>query len=278
MTTDVSLIPQNRVENLITDLASKQSSSTAVISVNNITPVNGNVSLTLPQVDQTYNSNSSNAQSGSAINGLDSTLVHKSGDETISGNKTLNYDGYYKIKSSTMDVVDEPAPSSAKSIGFNFVDKDDDIHGQLFLRVDTNGSLRQSLACKSHTTNSWGELSIGFDSNDNVYTICPTPSTTDNSTKIATTAFVKTLGYVPNYSTQLSISLPYTAPANGFVSGVLTAAHSENYYLVVNNIQVQRIYGETNQRVTGPFFIPVYKGDVITTTGGTNTVYFYYAR
>ena len=43
---------------------------TAVYSVNNETPdANGNVSLTIPTVDQTYNSSSTNAQSGVAIAG-----------------------------------------------------------------------------------------------------------------------------------------------------------------------------------------------------------------
>ena len=40
-----------------------------VTSVNNVSPVNGNVTLSIPTVDQTYNSSSSNAQSGVAIAG-----------------------------------------------------------------------------------------------------------------------------------------------------------------------------------------------------------------
>lgn len=276
MTVAVSLIPQNRVENLITDLASKQSSSTAVTSVNNITPVNGNVSLTLPQVDQTYNSSSSNAQSGSAINGLDSTLVHKSGDETITGNKTFTAEN--NLTNLSADMSDT---TNSYNIGIvHYRDKNGDSYFYTKAYQDTNRYMFE--VAGNYGTDTWKNgLQVGYDrSNGNMFARIPSPATTDNSTQIATTAYVKSQGFLttPNYSTQIGISLPYTAPANGFISGVLTAAHSENYYILVNNIQVQRIYGETNQRVTAPFFITVYKGDVITTTGGTNTVYFYYAR
>lgn len=81
--------------------------------------------------------------------------------------------------------------------------------------------------------------------------------------------------FAPDYAIGDSISFPFTAPSNGWVSGVLTAAHSENYYVRVNGYDVQRIYGETNQRVTAPFMIFVKKGDVVSTTGGTNTQKFY---
>ena len=40
-----------------------------VTSVNNVSPVDGNVTLSIPAVDQTYNSSSANAQSGVAIEG-----------------------------------------------------------------------------------------------------------------------------------------------------------------------------------------------------------------
>ena len=57
------------------------------------------------------------------------------------------------------------------------------------------------------TGGSVGEMGIGCDASGNVYTKAPTPATADNSTKIATTAFVKAQGYLTshqslsNYST-----------------------------------------------------------------------------
>ena len=80
---------------------------------------------------------------------------------------------------------------------------------------------------------------------------------------------------MPNFASGVGVSFPYTAPSAGYITGVLTAAHSENYYVAVNGVNVQRIYGETNQRVTGPFMIPVKKGDIISATGGVNTLVFF---
>ena len=215
---------------------------------------------------------------------LDSSVVHKTGDETINGTKTFNNavyctnsNAYYQNMSGyTLGTV---ASSNYYPNSLILNDSKGQYFGFYGPEMLTDGSYSVRMGVRSQVNSkSYSILKVGFLSNGSMYTSAPTPPASDNSTKIATTNWVRTLGFIPNYSRQMSISLPYTAPANGFISGVLTAAHSENYYIKVNNIQVQRIYGETNQRVTAPFFIPVYKGDVISTTGGTNTVYFYYAR
>lgn len=189
---------------------------------------------------------------------LDSNVVHKTGNETITGEKTFTTCIRKTTSTSWENIISMTGNNFPYIAGYS---------------TDNDTALA---LCTLHNGN-WCNIEI-HNNGTGGYATIPTPATSDNSTKIATTNWVRTLGFIPNYSRQMSISLPYTAPANGFISGVLTAAHSENYYIKVNNIQVQRIYGETNQRVTAPFFIPVYKGDVISTTGGTNTVYFYYAR
>ena len=189
---------------------------------------------------------------------LDSSVVHKTGNETITGEKTFTTCIRKTTSTNWENIISMTGNNFPYIAGFS------------------NSSETALALCTLHNGN-WCNIEI-HNNGTGGYATIPTPATSDNSTKIATTNWVRTLGFIPNYSRQMSISLPYTAPANGFISGVLTAAHSENYYIKVNNIQVQRIYGETNQRVTAPFFIPVYKGDVISTTGGTNTVYFYYAR
>ena len=189
---------------------------------------------------------------------LDSSVVHKTGNETITGEKTFTTCIRKTTSTSWENIISMTGNNFPYIAGYS---------------TDNDTALA---LCTLHNGH-WCNIEI-HNNGTGGYATIPTPATSDNSTKIATTNWVRTLGFIPNYSRQMSISLPYTAPANGFISGVLTAAHSENYYIKVNNIQVQRIYGETNQRVTAPFFIPVYKGDVISTTGGTNTVYFYYAR
>ena len=215
MSLDISLIPQERIKDLVSTLDTIQ-------------------------------------------NSLSNSVVHKSGNETITGEKTFTTCIRKTISTSWENIISMTGNNFPYIAGYS---------------TDNDTALA---LCTLHNGN-WCNIEI-HNNGTGGYATIPTPATSDNSTKIATTNWVRTLGFTPNYSTQMSISLPYTAPANGFISGVLTAAHSENYYIKVNNIQVQRIYGETNQRVTAPFFIPVYRGDVISTTGGTNTVYFYYAR
>lgn len=55
----------------------------------------------------------------------------------------------------------------------------------------------------------------------------------------------------------------YYCPADGVITGVMTAAHSENYWVQINGVNVLNQYGETAQRVTAPFCIPVKQNDLI---------------
>ena len=195
-------------------------------------------------------------------------VVHRSGNETIDGTKAFTSRLEMNMSNPQIRYKDTAMTrGTAPSSNLNYtlaawVDKDNKEMGYIQKRYSSDGYWGLGLQVTDGTV--YKTLGIAIDSSGNVKAESPTPATSDNSTNIATTNWVRTLGFTPNYSTQVGISLPYTAPANGFISGVLTAAHSENYYIAVNNIQVQRIYGETK--------------DVISTTGGTNTVYFYYAR
>lgn len=70
-----------------------------------------------------------------------------------------------------------------------------------------------------------------------------------------------------NYSKGQRITVKqYYCPSDGVVTGVMTAAHSEKYYLQVNGNNVLYQFGETNQRVTGPFCVPVKQNDCISDT------------
>ena len=51
----------------------------------------------------------------------------------------------------------------------------------------------------TNTSNDWSYIGIGYDSSGNVYTQAPAPATSDNSTKIATTGFVKSQGYLTSH-------------------------------------------------------------------------------
>lgn len=101
------------------------------------------------------------------VNNLDNSVVHKTGNETITGTKTYNIDSYDIYKSTSMDVTNKP--SESHSLGTNYADKNGNIHGQSFLRTDSNGSVIQAISCLNHSQTSWAQFSIGFDSNDNIF-------------------------------------------------------------------------------------------------------------
>lgn len=99
------------------------------------------------------------------VNNLDNSVVHKTGNETITGIKTHNIDGYDIYKSTVMDITNKP--SEVNTIGINYADKNGNVHGQSFLRTESNGNVVQSIACQNHSQTSWAQFSVGFDSSDN---------------------------------------------------------------------------------------------------------------
>ena len=101
------------------------------------------------------------------VNNLDNSVVHKAGNETITGTKTYNIDGYDMYKSTAMDITNKP--SESHSLGTNYADKNGNIHGQSFLRTETNGSVIQAISCLNHSQTSWAQFAVGFDSNDNIF-------------------------------------------------------------------------------------------------------------
>lgn len=70
-------------------------------------------------------------------------------------------------------------------------------YGQIETGVKTDGSVETVLQTYKNEANSTtsAKISVGYDANGNVFTSAPTPTAGDNSTKIATTAFVN--NYLP---------------------------------------------------------------------------------
>lgn len=67
-------------------------------------------------------------------------------------------------------------------------------YGQVETAVRTTGATSIQLKAYKNEANSTAGtyIEVGYDANGNVYTAAPTPATADNSTKIATTAYVNT--------------------------------------------------------------------------------------
>jgi len=113
-------------------------------------------------------------------------VVHRSGDETIAGTKTFIGDIHHK-GNFTVGTI----PSETKFSVYNMSDSSGTDFGSLSLQYKSDGSLTTYIGTRRQdNTNNYAVIGVGYDSNQNPYTYCPTPQTGDNSSKIATTAWV----------------------------------------------------------------------------------------
>lgn len=120
-------------------------------------------------------------------------VVHRSGNETIADNKSFTSK---IIRKATNLTAGTPPASSAEAIGLHIVDNASASLGLLsYIYQSSGGGYLYLRAYNPANTTQYTNLKIGYDSGGNVYTEAPTPATSDNSTKIATTAFVKAQGY-----------------------------------------------------------------------------------
>ena len=152
------------------------------------------------KLDTSPTSGSNNAiTSGAVFTALNSiasdlTVAHKAGDETFTGTKTLQVsnDDAWLIQKANGDYT-VAAPSVQVAGAFRMIDKNRKIMGDVRFARQTSGSQITQLLARNAVTGSEVSCYISciVDKDGNAYTSAPTPATSDNSTKIATTAYVK---------------------------------------------------------------------------------------
>ena len=138
-----------------------------------------------------------------------SDFVTISTNQTITGAKTFgspilvntsSYDA--RILTTLSNVTIGTAPSSTGFVGFRSVDS----LGREFANINCSYGTQKKIGANFYVNNqsgTSGRLGIYIDEGDTTaYTEAPTPATSDNSTKIATTAFVKAQGYVSSANTR----------------------------------------------------------------------------
>ena len=138
-----------------------------------------------------------------------SDFVTLNTNQTITGAKTFgspilvntsSYDA--RILTTLSNVTIGTAPSSTGFVGFRSVDS----LGREFANINCSYGTQKKIGANFYVNNqsgTTGRLGIYIDDGDTTaYTEAPTPATSDNSTKIATTAFVKAQGYVSNANTR----------------------------------------------------------------------------
>lgn len=134
--------------------------------------------------------------------------VKLSGDQTVAGNKTFTGTNHFQsvytyFRGKVIDITN--APTTQADVGLEFQDKNGTAIGQNHVRTYTNGAVSHNMYVKSHKSNTWANIGIGFAADDTVFTYAPTPSTNSNGTNIATTAWVNTrLGGTGITSTEIA--------------------------------------------------------------------------
>ena len=121
--------------------------------------------------------------SSSTATGDDLPVLFVSKDNTLNKGGTLDKARYFTLGAAT------DATGSLTN---------DHKFGQVQVSITTAGKVSTELIAYRNTANNTtqAKIAISQDKNGNVSTEAPTPATNDNSTKIATTAFVKAQGYI----------------------------------------------------------------------------------
>ena len=196
-----------------------------------------------------------------------SDVVHRSGDETITGVKTFSGDTIL-IKNKSTEIDTTTSPSQQKYIYTDYIDKNN-------VRMGVVGSFQQADGKYGTYLQAGNEGMIKVISDGtNVTTSAPTPaSATDNSTKIATTQWFRNAltSLLPTVRMtkygDIGTTLPYTAPIDGIMRVKIGAVY--NWELYINGILVQQqSRNDSDSCVTTWICIPVKQGDVLTAASG----------
>ena len=256
--------------------------------------------LSLPATD-----NEVQTKVNEVVDDINTNVVHKTGNEKITGTKT--FEGNSRIvvlRNST--VTYNTAPSSDTFTDLSFRDKNSDEMAVLeHVRYSNNNSAFR-LMVKGVDGNWSTSLEVGKKADGTTYTSAPTPTTSDNSDKIATTAFVKSQGYITSSAltdkadTDLSninnsgkilvsgLSMPsskyddltlgvsgatYSAPANGWFV-FARASSANNQFNSIINVSAGGLRCDSYATSSGKWatvFMPAKKGDTIQVEYNTST-------
>lgn len=151
---------------------------------------------------------------------LNSNVVHQSGtDDNIQGTKRFkntifvdNAGGYYQKAPNITSATATPS-STQSAYPIIVYDNSGNQFAQVKVNVNADNAIGFMIKAKD---NNWKTGLFCFGTSNGVYTYAPTPSAGDNSTKIATTAWINSF-VIPNYSAGVAISSSYTTPRSGVI-------------------------------------------------------------
>jgi hypothetical protein len=166
----------------------------------------GNIGGTLS--NQTDLNNALNAKAN------DSDVVKLTGDQTIAGTKTFAQNNIIKNTYPFMEISNSNLTKGTDTTETNFAgllfeDKNADGQvatrlGDLVLSVTPVGDVKNAFKAWNYKGSGAAEISVVNPATGTPYATAPTPATSDNSTKIATTAWVRNLVNVSNVGNRYS--------------------------------------------------------------------------
>lgn len=143
-----------------------------VTSVNNVQPVNGNVTLTASDVGAI-----SGITSTDVTTALGYTPVNKAGD-TMSGDLTVGKSEPALFIKNT-DITQGTTPATAQYNRVWFYDTSDNTLASIYTRYYTDGDLSIRLSCKNQNNTDTAFMSMGYDSNGKKYFNFPNSTCVD---------------------------------------------------------------------------------------------------
>lgn len=202
----------------ITRLTAKKTDGTGEISLSIGYDGNGNATTSAPVPTDTTSTSSNRIATTGWVNTVGNSCMHLTGNESAGGTKTFtsvpiilrgSYTGLYNRRS---DLEYNVTPASNITMGgIEFQDKNNTWVGRFATDMYSSGNHTASISVRGED-NSISSLSIRRTALGDAYAECPTPSSaTDNSTKIATTAWVA--GHRCTTSATTTSSASVDAPA-----------------------------------------------------------------
>lgn len=299
MSIDISLIPQERIKDLVSTLDTIQSNISTIDG--NLTTTTSNLSTLQNNVTDNYTTldNKIDSESSRIINIMDSSCVHKTGDETINGIKTYNnmiefknnggvwstsnkenwQDNRYCCKFYQYGLSDNILPQNPVYSGIHCFDKNNFEYGTIFSYIHPTGIVGTYLWV--HTPNSSpAQIGVYKSSDGTTYTEAPTPPASDNGSQIATTNWSRMVHPTyPNITTSTRVSVPantdYSIPYDCWVWWGNTSYVGVRY-LYVNGIEFGHSYGNSGHwEEFNTLFFPIKAGNVIRHTGENSTCFLY---
>lgn len=183
-------------------------------------------------------------------------IVHRSGSETIEGKKSFK-STIYKVSSQ----IDREITPSANIWDAAFVvyDKNSKTFFNLQAVQDTAGQnqVRMLVFDKEGSENQI--ISLGINSSGSPYATAPTPAAGDNSTKIATTAWVNTKAkeYLPLYGGIVTGSVYFADSANiksstdDYIMIMAGDNHEISPHILLRGVDAE----QTDDEIPGEFFV-----------------------